>query len=434
MRKQKIEAASKSRENLTLDRLKLLSIKEKSNVIEARRPQQSLIELMNWVENNFSQYLKDTEYLNRFLHNRIVIDGELMLYCDLNGITVKPLYRDSFLSWDSPQKEEHYFGQGVFLFSKPGLEFLVASLWHISKDGESEISSFVIVSAQNYQGYLNLRNDYEKWIIKQDRDNLHIRVIDGEDIPYDRDQSWDDLFLPQTLKAEIVSLAENFLNNRQFYQDNHIPYKRGVLLYGPAGCGKSSVIRTIISNYNFKPITIAPWSSDDSLYEAFSYAESQSPALLYLEDLDSLLMNGIELPTILNLLDGVAAKDGIFVMATANNIHQLPANLTDRPSRFDRKLFVPLPDAALATQYLRKWFGKMLPMNKLADLGKKTAKYEFSYSHLKELYITAMFGCVAAGRKKPTQNDIDKALDILMEDRGLTKKSKKSVNLDRYVK
>jgi hypothetical protein len=434
MRKQKFDTASESRENLTTDRLKLLSIKGKAETIDLNRPRQSLIELMNWVVSNFSAHLSDTQYLNKFLHNRIIVDGELMHYCDLNGLTIKPLYRDSFISWDASQGEEHYFGQGVFLLSKPGLEFLIASLWHISKDGESEISSFIIVSAKNYQGYLNLRNDYEQWIVKQDRDNLHIRVIDGEDISYDRDQSWDNIFLPQTLKSEIVSLVENFLNNRQFYQDNHIPYKRGVLLFGPAGCGKSSIIRTIISLYDFKPITIAPWSSDDGLYEAFSYAESQSPALLYFEDLDSLLMNGVELSTILNLLDGIETKDGIFIMATANNIHRLPSNLTDRPSRFDRKLLIPLPDATMATKYLHKWFGKMVPMNKLVELGKKTAKCEFSYSHLKELYITAMFSCVSAGRKTPTQNDIDKALDILMEDRGITKKSKKSVSLDRYVK
>src|ERR1700678_2399233 len=195
MRKQKIDTASKNRENLTTDRLKLLSIKEKSDITDFDRPKQSLIELMNWVENNYSQYLEDAQYLNKFLHNRIVIDGELMHFCDLNGIAVKPLYRDSFISWDAPHNEEHYFGQGVFHLSKPGLDFLVASLWHISKDGESEISSFIIVSAKNYQGYLNLRNDYEEWLAKQDRDNLHIRVIDGEDISYNRDQSWDNIFL-----------------------------------------------------------------------------------------------------------------------------------------------------------------------------------------------------------------------------------------------
>jgi ATPase family associated with various cellular activities (AAA) len=427
--------SSKNREVLTTERLKLLSIKEQSGAFDhPLRPQQSLIELMHWVSNNFSHYLSDTQYLNTFLHSRMIVDGELMHYCDLNKVAIKPLYRDSFISWNSPQDEEHYFTQGVFLFSKPGLEFITASLWHISKDGESEISSFVIVSAKNYQGYLDLRNDYEDWIVKQDRDNLHIRVIDGEDISYDRDQSWDDIFLPQTLKSEIVSLAENFLNNKKFYQDNHIPYKRGVLLFGPPGCGKSSIIRTIISLYDFKPITVAPWASDDSLYEAFSYAESQSPALLYFEDLDSLLMNSVELSTILNLLDGIETKDGIFIMATANNIHHLPSNLTDRPSRFDRKLFIPLPDAAMATQYLTKWFGKMVPPSKIAEMGKKTAKYAFSYSHLKELYITTMFICVSAGRKTPAQADIDKALDILMEDRGITKKTKKSVSLDRYVK
>ena len=75
--------------------------------------------------------------------------------------------------------------------------------------------------------------------------------------------------------------------SKDFYPKNRIPWKRGFLIVWAPGNGKTSIIRTIMSDYAFKPVTIAPGANDKAVREAFTYAEEQSPALLYFEDLDS---------------------------------------------------------------------------------------------------------------------------------------------------
>ena len=86
-------------------------------------------------------------------------------------------------------------------------------------------------------------------------------------------------------------------------------------------------------------------ANDEAVREAFSYAEEQSPALLYFEDLDSLLEKNVDISSFLNLMDGISAKNGLLVIATANDVKKLKSNITDRPSRFDRKFEITLPTA-----------------------------------------------------------------------------------------
>lgn len=388
---------------------------------------------MDWAVNKFGSHLSDQMGLNKFVHNRIIIDGPFLHYCELNNITIEVLHKDSIISWESDRGYEKFFVQGVFRITKSGLEFLSAGLFHKGNQNEDEISFFSIISDSNYENYIKFRNEFDEWVLQRDRSNLHIRVIDGEDIPYTREHTWDDMFLPESIKTEIKTLVENFLSSQKFYADNKIPWKRGFLLYGDPGNGKTSIIRTIISNYNFKPVTIVPGANDDSVREAFSYAEEQSPSLLYFEDLDSLLEKGVDTSSFLNLMDGISAKNGLMIIATANDISKLKSSITDRPSRFDRKFEIPLPDAKMSASYLKKWFGALVSAKKITELAKLSEKYGFSYAYLKELYISTMFEALANNRKSPIEKDIMKALDRLMKDKNILK-SGKSISIDRYVK
>ena len=143
-------------------------------------------------------------------------------------------------------------------------------------------------------------------------------------------------------------------------------------------------------------------ANDEAVREAFSYAEKQSPALLYFEDLDSLLEKNVDISSFLNLMDGISAKNGLLVIATANDVKKLKSNITDRPSRFDRKFEITLPTAEMAYIYLKRWFGKLITPKQCRDISKYAEKYEFSYAYLKELYISSMFEALAHKRQSPT--------------------------------
>jgi AAA+ superfamily predicted ATPase len=419
-------------EHLSLQRLKNLAVKRDFNIDETTRPSANFIELMNWTEENFVPALKDDKNLNKFVHNRIIIDGQFLHFCETKGIKVQCLFRDSAISWKTEHGFEKHFMQGVFHISNGKMEFLHAALFHKGNQHEDEISFFIIVSNSNYEGYLALRNEFDEWVQERDRGNLHIRVIEGEDIPYTKDHTWEDLFLPEEMKTEIRGLVENFLASQEFYLKNRIPWKRGILLYGPPGNGKTSIIRTIMSAYNFKPVTIAPGVNDEAVREAFTYAEEQSPALLYFEDLDSLLEKNVDISSFLNLMDGISAKNGLLVVATANNVKKLKTNITDRPSRFDRKFEIPLPNQEMAYIYLKRWFGNLITVKKCRELAKYAEKYEFSYAYLKELYISSMFEALAHNRKSPTEKDVQNALNRLVKDKNILNSGK--VTTEKYFR
>jgi hypothetical protein len=399
---------------------------------EYPRPTANFIDLMNWADLVFGGALKSNNKLNKFVHNRVIVDGQFLHFCEENKITVKCLLKDSVISWNTDHNYEKYFAQGVFFIQGKGVEFLHGALFHKGNQNEDEISFFILVSNDNYEGYLALRNQFDNWVQERDRGNLHIRVIEGEDIPYTKDHTWEDLFLPTDIKNDIKSLVENFLNSKDFYVKNRIAWKRGVLLYGKPGNGKSSIIRTIMSVYPFKPITIAPGVNNDAVREAFSYAEEQSPALLYFEDLDSLLQSNVDISAFLNLMDGITSKNGLLIIATANDIRQLRSSITDRPSRFDRKFEIPLPDQEMAYLYLKKWFGDLVSSKVCQALSKDAEKYEFSYAYIKELFISSMFEALAHNRKAPTEKDIQKSLNKLFKDKNILNSGK--VSTEKYFK
>lgn len=420
-------------EHLSLARLQVLVPKgDFPSDPNSERPTANFIDLMEWTAENFQAALKDKHNLQKFVHNRVIIDGQFMKFAEDNGIKVTCLYKDSIISWETENDFEKFFVQGVFRIERKGLEFLHAALFHKGNQQEDEISFFVICSEKNYEGYVKLRNEFDEWVLARDRSNLHIHVVEGDDLPYTKDNTWEDLFLPEDIKGEIRGLVENFLNSQEFYEENRIPWKRGFLLYGKPGNGKTSIIRTIMSMYPFKPVTVVAGANEEAVREAFAYAEEQSPALLYFEDLDSLLEKSLDPSSFLNLMDGISAKNGLLVVATANEVKKLKANITDRPSRFDRKFEIPLPNAEMAYIYLKRWFGTRCTVKQCRDLAKYAARHDFSYAYLKELYISTMFETLAHNRKAPTPKDIQNSLDRLIKDKNLLNGG--AVNMDKYFK
>src|SRR5271166_3168462 len=132
--------------------------------IDVARPKANFIDLMQWVEEIFKPALKDQSNLNRFVHNRVIVDGQFLRFCEENKITVECLYKDSLISWKTEHNYEKFFAQGVFLIKARGVEFLHAALFHKGNQNEDEVSFFVIVSQDNYEAYIKLRNQFDDWV------------------------------------------------------------------------------------------------------------------------------------------------------------------------------------------------------------------------------------------------------------------------------
>lgn len=223
-------------EHLSASRLKMLNPTNGDwSSCSNNRPRKNLIDLMHWVKDVFGNYIGRNN-LNCWIHNKIVIDGSFMEFAEQTKVKITCLYRDSIASWQSDQGNEHFMAQGVFLIEYKNIKFIHSALFHKGNQNEDEVSFFVVVSDNDFETYTELRNEFDKWLISRDREHLEIHVIGGEGIPYERDMSWDEVFLPEKLKSDIKGAVEGFLNAKELYKKKKISWKRGLLLWGDPGC------------------------------------------------------------------------------------------------------------------------------------------------------------------------------------------------------
>ncbi|AMD21252.1 HEL028Cp [Eremothecium sinecaudum] len=152
------------------------------------------------------------------------------------------------------------------------------------------------------------------------------------------------------VKESIIADVKEFLQNGQWYHERGIPYRRGYLLYGPPGSGKTSFIQALAGelDYNICIMNLADSNlSDDRLNYLMNNLPERSIVLL--EDIDAAFVkrtkseegfiNGVTFSGLLNALDGVASSEEVITFMTTNHPEKLdPAVL--RPGRIDFKVHV----------------------------------------------------------------------------------------------
>ena len=173
-------------------------------------------------------------------------------------------------------------------------------------------------------------------------------VVNGPNYPRPK-AKWDDLILPADLKQQIRENFEGFIGAKKHYKELGLPYRRGFLLVGPPGNGKTMVTKVIGGTYRINMVALILKSDlDEAMVDrAFQTASNHQPCVLILEDLDKLTISSrVSLSYLLNKLDGMDAPHGILVIATTNDPHRLDPALLHRPSRFDRVWEFKLPEYA----------------------------------------------------------------------------------------
>ena len=215
----------------------------------------------------------------------------------------------------------------------------------------------------------------------------------------------DDLILPGVLKAEVLADLGRFFESRTLYESLGVVWKRGLLLTGPPGNGKTYLIKTVVAQLGKPCLYVKSFKSErfteeTNITRIFNQARRAAPCVLVLEDLDA-LVTGENRSFLLNELDGFANNRGILTLATTNHPDRLDPALVDRPSRFDRTYHFPLPDADSRRLFLDRWlaqvpneYGKAVSEHVRTELTESTEGFSFAY--LKELFLSSL-QALAAG-------------------------------------
>ena len=226
-----------------------------------------------------------------------------------------------------------------------------------------------------------------------------------------QDASWDDVIMDPKVKQNLINDVQSFFENRDLYQKYKVPWKRGIILHGVPGNGKTLSIKALINYLSKLPNPIPalyvkslnnkcdmPQWSVDSI---FSKARKMAPCLLILEDLDSMIVEKVR-SYFLNEVDGLKSNDGILMIGSTNHLNRLDPAISKRPSRFDRKYHFRIPDHPQRVAYCEYW-RKKLEENEDFDFPEDVCPAiaditeGFSYAYMKELIMAALLTVARGG-------------------------------------
>src|SRR5215208_1748067 len=244
------------------------------------------------------------------------------------------------------------------------------------------------------------------------------------------DVTFDDVAGVEEAKEEVMEIVEFLKNPKKFQRlGGRIP--RGVLLVGEPGTGKTLLAKAIageadvpffsISGSDFVEMFVGVGAS--RVRDLFKQAKDNSPCIIFLDEIDAVgrrrgsgfSSGGHDereqtLNAILVEMDGFDTNDQVIVCAATNRVDVLDPALT-RPGRFDRQIYVPLPDVKGRLEILKVHSRKVKlgPQVDLLRLARATPG--FSGADLAAIINEAALGATLAGKEYIEQDDLEEARD-----------------------
>lgn len=195
------------------------------------------------------------------------------------------------------------------------------------------------------------------------------------------------LEMPDTVIPVILAEFERFWSLEPEFEKRGFVHKRGFLLHGPPGSGKTSLIqmmiKKIVEGYDGIVLFVGHPELAIAALQMLRKTEPNRPVVCLMEDLDALLVRFSE-SHYLSLLDGESQIGNVIFVATTNYPEKLDQRFTARPGRFDTVQFIGMPSRAARKHYLVTKEPSLIgdELERWLDLSN-----EFSVAHLREMIL-----------------------------------------------
>lgn len=200
------------------------------------------------------------------------------------------------------------------------------------------------------------------------------------------------ILLPDNPAPRIIEDIEKFWDRYSIFTQYGLNHKRGILLWGPPGGGKTCTVKLLIKDIVSRGGIALLGDNPElikSLHKVIRHIQPNTPILVIMEDLDEMIRRSNE-HELLDLLDGHQNTHRTVFIATTNHPERLGSRIVNRPSRFDLVVKVPNPsdnDRRVYLEYLAsKSSHEVRPSPN--TIKKWIAESDgLSIAHLRELYI-----------------------------------------------
>ena len=194
------------------------------------------------------------------------------------------------------------------------------------------------------------------------------------------------LRLPDSRSDEVVEEVEKFWTLKSTFKKFGFAHKRGFLLFGPPGSGKTSTVAIVMNDMIKQGGIVVIGDQPGLLAKGLAQLrsiESERPVVVIMEDIDTIIQRYGE-SEVLALLDGESQIENVVYIATTNYPEKLDGRITNRPSRFDRIVKIGMPNAAAREMYIRSRLDHVIK----DGINLVEATDGLSIAHIKELIIS----------------------------------------------